>query len=119
MPSMWRSSLLHVVTTRIESYSQHTADQLQDASHDAWALHHYCISPDFHYWLRHVLPSDAVGYAERVDEAALSIVGAIAQDPHPELWRDVVLRRLIESACPSACMVEACGSCVHLSPAAY
>ena len=59
---------LHVVTTRIESYSQHTADQLQDASYDAWALHHYCISPDFHYWLRHVLPSDAVGYAERVDD---------------------------------------------------
>ena len=37
----------------------------------------------------YVLPSDAVGYAERVDEAALSFVGDIAQDPHPVLWRDV------------------------------
>ena len=51
-----------------------------------------------------------------MDEAALSFVGGIAQDPNPELWRDVVLRRLSQ---PARLHGGGLRSCVHLSPAAY
>ena len=78
---VYEQQQLHVVVTRIESYSQHISDQLRDASHDAWALHHYCVAPDFDHWLRHVYPQVAVPFARRVDAAALDFVATIAEEP--------------------------------------
>ena len=107
---------LHIVTTRIESYSQHTAIQLQDASHDAWALHHYCILPDFDHWLRHIEPLYTAPYAERIDAAALTFVGGIMQQPDLDHIRALLLRRLRQ---PARMHGGGQRSRVHLSPAAY
>ena len=91
---VYEQQQLHVVVTRIESYSQHISDQLRDASHDAWALHHYCVAPDFDHWLRHVYPQVAVPFARRVDAAALDFVATIAEEPQRWRWSSLLLRRL-------------------------